>query len=373
MALSCINVYRSPNITLLKRHYYECTDLDNKDLLPFPIADAATICPLLTYCVEFWGYSHYWEMWPNLSVKPVMIRTICTQDLVVGGALAVLVSDNQKGETKPALTTNRKHVCSISFVEEMSTESKKPKLEHDSTHSSCPIVLPLVYSIAAKKLVQCEIFPMLSNEDDDRATIEGWNKCIVVNKDDTPKWYNTNRLRDSMICILDREAVRKGSRPSQLLQDFEVLMHDAPLQISWSWSLTSLNRVGDLDAPQEVQDHQKRMDPEKREDINVVMSFRGLFSEGQAENGRSLNVLNLPQAGQGVETIPYLWAFLVHKTAFYQTEDLLRDLFPQEFPKWVTTWSLVSTCDAITYIHSNSQGVGTAIRVLTGWKLWYIF
>ncbi len=48
------------------------------------------------------------------------------------------------------------------------------------------------------------------------------------------------------------------------------------------------------------------MDPEKRDDINIAMSFRELFREGQAENGRSLNALNLPRAGQGVETIPYL-------------------------------------------------------------------
>ncbi|PBK82636.1 hypothetical protein ARMGADRAFT_1090086 [Armillaria gallica] len=45
----------------------------------------------------------------------------------------------------------------------------------------------------------------------------------------------------------------------------------------------------------------------------------------------------------------------------------------KEFPKQVTTWSLVSTHGPITYIHSDSQGVGTAIRVLTGQKLWYIF
>ncbi len=63
----------------------------------------------------------------------------------------------------------------------------------------------------------------------------------------------------------------------------------------------------------------------------------------------------------------------MHRTAFDQTEDLPRNLFPQEFPKWATTWSLVSTRGAITYIHSDSQGVGTAVRVLTGRKLWYIF
>lgn len=56
-----------------------------------------------------------------------------------------------------------------------------------------------------------------------------------------------------MICVLDRDVVRKGSRPSVLLRDFELLMHDAPLQIPWSWSLSSLTRVGDLDAPREVQ------------------------------------------------------------------------------------------------------------------------
>ncbi len=52
-----------------------------------------------------------------------------------------------------------------------------------------------------------------------------------------------------MICVLDRDTVRKGSRPSVLLRDFELLMHDAPLRIPWSWSLSSLTRVGDLDAP----------------------------------------------------------------------------------------------------------------------------
>ncbi len=124
-----------------------------------------------------------------------MIRTIRMQDLVVGGALAVLVSDDQKGESmfdlteeerrqheakaveelnsqwqrmlleatllswnsaKPLSATSSKRAHPVSFVEEMSIASKRPKLERDSTRSSRPIVLPLVYSTAAKKLVQCE-------------------------------------------------------------------------------------------------------------------------------------------------------------------------------------------------------------------------
>lgn len=116
--------------------------------------------------------------------------------------MAVLVSDDQKGESmfdlteeerrqheakaveelnsqwrrmlleatslswnsaKPLSATSSKRARPVSFVEEMSIASKRPKLERDSTHSSHPIVLPLVYSTAAKKLVRCEIFPMLSN------------------------------------------------------------------------------------------------------------------------------------------------------------------------------------------------------------------
>ncbi len=168
-----------PMFPLLKRCYYECTDLDNKDLLPFLVADAATICPLLTYCVKFWGYCCYWQMWPNLHIKPVMIRTIRMQDLIVSGALAVLVSDDQKGESMFDLTeeeewqhkvkaveelnsqwqqmlleatslswnsakslsaTNRKCVHSVFFMEEMSAASKRPKLKRDSTCSSHLIV-----------------------------------------------------------------------------------------------------------------------------------------------------------------------------------------------------------------------------------------
>ncbi len=201
--LRAVSVFTDhPTFPSPKRRYYECADLDNKDLLPFPVADAATICPLLTYRVEFWGYCHYRQTWPNLPVKPVTIRTIRTQDLVVGGALAVLVSDDQKGESmfdlteeerrqheakavkelnsqwrrmlleatslswnsaKPLSATSSKCARPVSFVEEMSIASKRPKLERDSTRSSHLIVLPLVYSTTAKKLVRCEIFPMLSN------------------------------------------------------------------------------------------------------------------------------------------------------------------------------------------------------------------
>ncbi|PBK82032.1 hypothetical protein ARMGADRAFT_1038917 [Armillaria gallica] len=204
-----------------------------------------------------------------------MIHTIHMQDLVVGAALAVLVSDDQKGESMFDLT-------------------EKERQQH--------------------------------KKKDDRATIEDWNKCIVANENDTPRWYNPNRVRDSMICVLDWNTVRKGSRPSVL--------------------------VGDLDAPQEVQETNGS---QKRDDINIAMSFRKLFCEGQAENGRSLNALNLPQVGQGIETIPYLLTFSVHRTAFDQTEDLPRDLFPQEFPKQAMIWSLVSTHSAIIYIHFYSQ------------------
>lgn len=183
------------------RRYYECTDLDSKDLLPFPVADAATICPLLTHRVEFWGYCHYRNTWPNLPLKPVTIRTIRTQDLVVGGPLAVLVSNDKKRESmfdlsaeerrqheakameessqwrrmlleatslswnssKAASKNDRKRARPISFIEEMSTESKRPKLERDSKRSSRSIVLPMVYSPVEKRMVTCEIFPMLSN------------------------------------------------------------------------------------------------------------------------------------------------------------------------------------------------------------------
>ncbi|PBK94309.1 hypothetical protein ARMGADRAFT_1029448 [Armillaria gallica] len=208
------------------------------------------------------------ENWFTNTVNCVQCKGIVGfQDLVVSGALAVLVSDDQKGETSFCL------LC----------------------------IPPLPKNWFDVKSSQCFQTYVIFLEEDDRATIEGWNKCIVANEDDTPRWYNPNRTR-----------TQSGRDPGHL--------------------------VGDLDAPQEVQDHQKQMDPEKRDDINIAMSFRELFCEGQ-----------------GIETISYLLTFSVHRTVFDQTEDLPRDLFPQEFPKQATTWSLVSICGAITYIHSDSQ------------------
>ncbi len=368
------------SIQSLEAHqcYYECTDLDNKDLLPFPVADAATICPLLTYRVEFWGYCHYWQTWPNLPVKPVTIRTIRTQDLIVGGALAVLVSDDQKGESmfdlteeerwqhkvkavkelnsqwrrmlleatslswnsaKPLSATSSKCARPVSFVEEMSIASKRPKLECDSTRSSCPIVLPLVYSTAAKKLVRCEIFPMLSHV----CRFFWWTLTAVKlffrrKTIGQPLKAGTSVLLRTKMTHQDGTTpiewgtqwyvfwtgTRSGRDPGHLccyeILNFLCMMllfgyRGAGVWVPWP-ELGTLMLPGRFKVclphchcsmyPFCSLDHQKRMDPEKRDDINIVMSFRELFRKGQAENGRSLNALNLPRAGQGVETIPYL-------------------------------------------------------------------
>ncbi len=62
-----------------------------------------------------------------------------------------------------------------------------------------------------------------------------------------------------------------------------------------------------------------------------------------------------------------------HIRAFEQTSDLPTDVYTSGYPVSATSFWLVATKGAISYIHSDCFGVGTVVEVLCGRKLWYVF
>ncbi|PBK68629.1 hypothetical protein ARMSODRAFT_976013 [Armillaria solidipes] len=60
-------------------------------------------------------------------------------------------------------------------------------------------------------------------------------------------------------------------------------------------------------------------------------------------------------------------------TAFNQTREMPSDIFEVHYPKYTTTFALASTAATFSYIHVDSMGVGTAVQVLTGKKIWFLF
>ncbi|KAK0479777.1 hypothetical protein IW261DRAFT_1564436 [Armillaria novae-zelandiae] len=211
-----------------------------------------------------------------------------------------------------------------------------------------------------------------NNEVDDREMITAWNDCVVL---DNPRYRLPEMgkgMDDSMITTMAHSVAMDN--PSATLETFRNynIYHYMRARHPLSWSLPNLSLVGNVDSLREVQDHQRRASKETKDNINVNMSLRELFEEGLEQEGRVLNALALPYLSS---FYPYDCSSILssHCRAFEHTSDMPADIFDTTYPVSATSFWLVATKGAISYMHCDCHGVGTVVEVLCGRKLWYIF
>ncbi|KAK0456740.1 hypothetical protein EV421DRAFT_89832 [Armillaria borealis] len=172
---------------------------------------------------------------------------------------------------------------------------------------------------------------------------------------------------ESMIATLSlRHAAKDPSGTLETFRSYNILLY-ATQTPSLTWSLQDLSQVGNIDQLRDVQDHQRRGSEDTMDDIHVQASLRDLYQEGLEENGRVLNALSLPCS------TPTTHPLQPHIRAFQQTSNLPDDIFKAQYPITATSFWLVATKGAISYLHPDCHGVGTVVEVLCGRKLWYVF
>ncbi|KAK0462761.1 hypothetical protein IW261DRAFT_1576169 [Armillaria novae-zelandiae] len=275
------------------------------------------------------------------------------------------------GNAVPVSALSRKRRQSRS-PEASDAKAKKTKVDRNLSRSEIGIHSPLVWVQSTDTHASFDYFPLQLNEVDDREMITAWNDCIML---DNPRYRlpETGKgMDDSMITTMAHSVVMDN--PSAMLETFwnYNIYHYMRAHHPLSWSLPNLSLVGNVDSLREVQDHQRRASKETKDNINVNMSLRELFEEGLEQEGHVLNALALPCTTL-YDSDPLQFILSSHCQAFEHTSDMPADIFDTTYPGSATSFWLVATKGAISYMHCDCHGVGTVVEVLCGRKLWYIF
>ncbi|KAK0505462.1 hypothetical protein EDD18DRAFT_1098822 [Armillaria luteobubalina] len=266
----------------------------------------------------------------------------------------------------PVSALSRKHRSSRS-PKASDAKAKKTKVDRNLSWSEIGIHSPLVWVQSTDTHASFDYFPLQSNEADDCEMITAWNDWIVL---DNPRYRlpETGKgMDDSMITTMAHSVVMDN--PSVTLETFQNynIYHYMRACHPLSWSLPNLSLVGNVDSIREVQ-----ASKEMKDNINVNMSLRELFEEGLKQEGHVLNALALP-CMTSYDSNPLQFILSSHCRAFEHTSDMLADIFDTTYPVSATSFWLVATKGAISYMHCDCHGVGMVVEVLCGRKLWYIF
>ncbi|PBK79255.1 hypothetical protein ARMGADRAFT_1040947, partial [Armillaria gallica] len=249
----------------------------------------------------------------------------------------------------------RQHSNAIAMAADRT--SKKVKVDRGLSRSPNPITSPLVWDLAKKEYRTFNYYPLISNETDDQYLLDGWNACIATDASGDPLYWlkaTGKGTEESMIVILKQSiALRYPGATLGTFRRNNILLSDTKT-LPLMWSLDSLTEIGNIDLVRET------------------------------INGAALSI----QGSKFMSTYPYVkcmkkWppptikptVFRIissHIRAFEQTSDLPTDIYTSGYPVLTTSFWLVATKGAISYIHSNCFGVGTVVEVLCGRKLWTV-
>ncbi|KAK0217452.1 hypothetical protein EDD85DRAFT_961858 [Armillaria nabsnona] len=265
--------------------------------------------------------------------------------------------------------------------------SKKAKVDRGLSHSPNPITSLLVWDLEKKEYWTFDYYPLISNETDDWYLLNGWNACIATDASGDPLYQlraTGKGTKESMIVILKQSiALRYPGATLKTFHHNNILLSDTKT-LPLMWSLDSLTEIGNIDLVREVQAGSEQM----KEQIYVNISLCEMYEEGLLEEGRILNALSLPcntsHSGHPLQLQVRLYPMSAQKPtvfriisshiqAFEQTSDLPTDIYTSGYPVLATSFWLVATKGAISYIHSDCFGVGTVVEVLCRQKLWCMF
>ncbi|KAK0457075.1 uncharacterized protein EV420DRAFT_1480949 [Desarmillaria tabescens] len=351
------------------------------------------ICCILTYRVHAWGHKHYlnfderpeWQYPPTLP--PLTVRDLeqipvgaiiigamppirkdppktafslshkqkiiherkLSQDLDAGWHQLMLMAPSlrmgQVQDAAPSLSRRKRQWSSAVSKLDTRERSKKAKLDRGLSRSSHPITSPLVWAPAKKQYRTFDYYPLISNETDDRLALAGWNTCVRTDASGGPLYRlkETGKAADeSMIVTLKQSSALKNPQGTlETFRCYNILLYDTK-----TLPLTCSN--------------------DTMEQLHISVSLREMYEEGLLEDGRILNALSLP-CSTSYSGHPL-------QSDCFESHTSIRNrrlTYPRTSIQWsilsqATSFWLVATKGAISYIHPDCFGVGTVIEVLCG-------
>ncbi|KAK0221316.1 hypothetical protein IW262DRAFT_1459500 [Armillaria fumosa] len=270
------------------------------------------------------------------------------------------------GKTVPVSTLSRKHRHNGS-PDASDAKAKKPRVNRNLSWSEIGIHSPLVWVQSTDTYASFDYFPLQSNELDDHEMIAGWNNCVMPDNLRYKHPETGRGLDNSMILTMSHQVtIDNAYAMLESFQNYNIFHYMLNI-CSMSWLLINLSIVGSLDTLQEVQAFK-----ETKDDINVNMLLQEVFEEGLEQEGRGLNALALP-CTTAYDSNPLQFVLSSHCHAFEHMSDMPEDIFEATYLVSTTSFWLVATKGAISYMHCDCHGVGTVVEVICGRKLWYIF
>lgn len=100
----------------------------------------------------------------------------------------------------------------------------------------------------------------------------------------------------------------------------------------------------------------------------VSGTLQDVLASSGSDRGTTLNTLDLPLSSSEYSSSK---SFSSDKTAYHFTKSSNSFSLNDPYPFEDLNWGLIGTKDAITFIHIDSDGLGTHVYILCGGKIWF--
>ncbi|KAK0434400.1 uncharacterized protein EV420DRAFT_1488667 [Desarmillaria tabescens] len=206
----------------------------------FTLGSIPKVHRLLTLQVEQWGHRHFPALWPHPPNTGLNINDLPTIELgQIGEDGSLFVRAN-----KYPFLYHRKRQRSTS----VSASRKQLKQDRNLAHSGTMVESPPI--LVGERYHTFYHLPLLSNEVQDRALLDGWHKCCInasVSLSVAPA------VESALVYRLDFDlAINNPVRTLEHFRDHNILVVGATTS-QITWTLSSLSKIRNPDANRDFQ------------------------------------------------------------------------------------------------------------------------
>ncbi|PBK62419.1 hypothetical protein ARMSODRAFT_980695 [Armillaria solidipes] len=292
----------------------------------------------------------------SVAVLPVMDVNQLTKNTVpdiLGGWPSLPLIDQtflgSGGQDNFRHLSQRKRARSVTDITR--SGAKKAKMDARVSYFVWEVVLPEVWDPLMDSKVKFTYSALRSNCID-RSNVRNWNDC-----------FNSPSRRESMIKLINfKDALDDPSNTLSIFAKSNIHLFETPAS-PLDWSLATLSDVGDIDKVHHLGGHQRSREPH----MTVDISLRDMYAGGVQGDRGVVNFISL--SGSDRSNSHPLQS---HLCAFDKTSDV-PGISSDVYPHSVTSFWFVATKGAATSVATDSFGVGTAIEMLCGCQMWYLF
>jgi hypothetical protein len=176
-----------------------------------------------------------------------------------------------------------------------------------------------------------------------------------------------------------------------ILRQRLILVHGVPIDYNYGWDLESMSRLYDVDKKTHIHGEIDVIfvkyvclkfdsvlskgdahDPEPRYHQGTLRDLYNLTQTLPEDECPPLNAISLPAYYGNVYTPPQFRSFSTHEVAQNRLPTHYSSAFDVPNIKKQLEWSLIGSKGAVSPLHVDSEGFGTAIVVLEGSKYWIV-